>query len=98
MDFICWVGEVGSNLTVAVSYSSFPPMPTDNPIQILDNAMKPIVNEMFQNGPEEGCRIWEDYSHPLNQAIQILRQARGQFRIKEAVALLEQHRRMEEGI
>jgi gamma-glutamyl phosphate reductase len=69
-----------------------------NPEQTLDNAMKPIIDEMFQNGPEEGCRIWEDASHPLHQAIAILLQARCQLpsTIKAAAALLEQHRRMEE--
>jgi len=62
--------------------------------------MKPIINEMYQNGTKEGCRIWEDPSHPLSQAIAILLKARTQVPslIKEAAALLEQHRRLEEGM
>jgi len=62
--------------------------------------MKPIIDEMFQNGRDEGCRIWDDMSHPLHQAVSILLQAHAQLpsTIKEAAALLEQHRRMEEGL
>ena len=62
----------------------------DKPVQTLENAMKPIINEMFQNGTEEGCRIWEDASHPLHQAIVILLNAKSTFMHKEAAALLEQ--------
>lgn len=72
---------------------------SDKPaVQTLENATQAIVDEMFQNGPEEGCRIWEDASHPLHRAIVILMQARCQLpsTIKEAAAFLEQHRRMEE--
>jgi hypothetical protein len=68
-----------------------------NPPQTLQNAMQPIVNEMFQNGPEEGCRIWEEPSHPLQQAIVILLQAMNQLISKEEVAaFMERHRRTEE--
>jgi len=76
------------------------PSELDQPFQTLQNAMQPIVDEMFQNGPEEGCRIWEDASHPLHQAIKILMQAQCQLpsTIKTAAAFLEQHRRMEEGL
>jgi hypothetical protein len=45
-------------------------------IKSLENAMDPIIAEMFQNGPEEGCRIWEDEAHPLHQAVRILLQAK----------------------
>jgi hypothetical protein len=76
------------------------PSKLDKPFQTLHNAMQPIVDEMFRNGPEEGCRIWEDASHPLHQAIKILMQAQCQLPSlqKEAAALLEQHSRMEEGL
>jgi hypothetical protein len=74
-------------------------MLADNPVaQTLEHAMKPIVDEMFQNGPEEGCRIWEDWSHPLHQAIVILLQAQASFMGKDAAMLLEEHRHAEEGI
>jgi hypothetical protein len=67
------------------------------PVRTLENAMKPIIDEIFQNGFEEGCRIWEDPANPLHEAIMILLGAQAQFMGKEAVALLEHHRRMEEG-
>lgn len=35
--------------------------------EFLKHTMQPIVDEMFQNGPEEGCRIWEDTNHPLHR-------------------------------
>jgi hypothetical protein len=70
---------------------------SENPVQILENAMKPIVDEMFKNGPEEGSRIWADPDHPLHQAIQVLLNAQSTFTEKDAAALIEQHRRMEEG-
>jgi hypothetical protein len=71
----------------------------DPAVQTLEHAMQPIINEMFQHGPEEGCRLWEDPSHPLHQAIAILLRARVWVRFpnEEAAMLLEQHRRMEEG-
>ena len=77
-------------------------MTTDNPaVQTLEHAMKPIIAEMFQNGPEEGCRLWEDASSPLRQAIAILLRASiwVRFPNEEAAAMLiEQHRRIEENI
>jgi len=45
-------------------------------VQTLENAMKPIIDEMFQNGSEDGCRIWEDRTNPLQQAIAILLDAK----------------------
>lgn len=52
-------------------------MNTENAlIRTLEHAMNPIVNEMFKNGFEEGCRIWENPNHPLQQAIQILLRAK----------------------
>jgi hypothetical protein len=70
------------------------------PEETIKNAQQQIVNEMFKDGWEEGNRIWEDTSHPLNQAIKILMQAQCQLPSlqKEAVAFLEQHSRMEEGL
>jgi len=67
-------------------------MHTGNPvIRSLEHAMRPIIDEMFQNGPEEACRIWEDYSHPLQQAIQILMKAQVSVfsETPEALALRE---------
>jgi hypothetical protein len=66
--------------------------------EFFKHAMQPIVDEMFQNGPEAGCRIWEDTNHPLHQAIAILQQASLESQIKEATAMLEHHRCQEEGL
>ena len=52
----------------------------NNPTQTLEHALQPIVNEMFKNGQEEGCRIWLDQSHPLQQAVVILLKAKVQLR------------------
>jgi len=49
---------------------------TRNSTEILEHAMLPIIDEMFKNGPEEGCRLLQNYSHPLNEAIQILLRAK----------------------
>jgi len=52
-------------------------MDTENPVlQTLDHAMKPILDEICQNGQEEAFRIWEDETSPLQQAVRILLQAR----------------------
>jgi hypothetical protein len=65
-----------------------------------EHSMQPIIDEMFKNGPEEGCRIWEDSNHPLHQAIVILLRARLECQIKEATkeatVMLEHHRYQEE--
>jgi hypothetical protein len=69
------------------------------PVQTLENAMHPIIDEMFKNGFEQGCLIWDDLNHPLAQAIHILMRAKASFHDKEkAMALIEHHRRMEEGL
>lgn len=75
------------------------PSELGEPSKPLQNAMQPIVDEMFQNGWEEGNRIWDDANHPLKQAVVILLQAQCQLpsTISPAAALLEQHRPMEEG-
>jgi hypothetical protein len=71
---------------------------SDTMFEQLENAMKPIVDEMFKNGWEEGNRIWDDASHPLHRALQNVLEAHANNPTvqKEAAALLEQHRRMEE--
>jgi hypothetical protein len=70
------------------------------PIIILNHAMQAIGNEMFKNGPEEGCRIWEDYGHPLHQALQILLQAEIMVRmpelLKERAAMIDHYRLLAE--
>ena len=73
---------------------------SDPVFQTLEHAKKPILDEMFQNGWEQGNRIWDDDNHPLKQAFVVLLQAQCQLPSvqKEAAALLEQHRRMEEGL
>jgi hypothetical protein len=74
----------------------------NTPVQMLENAMKPIIDEMFQNGPEEACRVWDNYNHPLQQAVAILFRAQCDVKcddprfLKEVAMLIEQHRRMEE--
>lgn len=72
----------------------------DEALQTLEKATQHIIDEMFQNGPEEGCRIWEDYNHPLQQAVVILHRAKIEVDhprlLKEAAMLIEQHRRAEE--
>ena len=67
---------------------------SDPVFQTLEHAKKPIL------GWEEGNRIWDDANHPLRQAFMVLLQAQCQLPSvqKEAAALLEQHRRMEEGL
>ena len=68
-----------------------------NPLQTLDNAMTTIVSEIFQNGREEGNRIWVNVNHPLHQAIRILLRAQLRLQSSEAVMLRERHRQVEEG-
>src|SRR5512133_3821087 len=60
---------------------------TMNPLQTLDNAMTTIVSEIFQNGREEGNRIWVNVNHPLHQAIRILLRAQLRLQSSEAVML-----------
>lgn len=60
--------------------------------------LKPIVDEMFANGFEEGNRIWSDPTHPLHQAVaSLLTEHLSEFQ-KEAAALLEKHRSLEESV
>ena len=63
----------------------------DEALQTLENSMQHIIDEMFQNGHEEGCRIWDDYSHPLQQAVAILFRAQVEVKyphyMKEAAHL-----------
>jgi len=68
-----------------------------NPVQTLDNAMTTLVGEIFQNGREEGNRIWGDVSHPLHQAIRILLRAQLQLQSNEEGTLIQKHCQMEEG-
>lgn len=49
---------------------------SENVIQKLENATKPIVDEICQNGQEPAFRIWDDPTHPLSQAIRILMTAK----------------------
>jgi len=64
----------------------------------LENRMKPLVNEMFKNGYEEGNLIWTDPGHPLTQQVAaIMREhALDPETLKKGAALLEKHRQMEE--
>ena len=66
-----------------------------NPIQTLDNAVTTIVSEIFQDGREEGNRIWVNVKHPLHQAIRILLRAQLQLQSNEETMLLEQHCQMD---
>jgi hypothetical protein len=72
------------------------------PLTILDHAIQSITKEMFKNGPEEGCRIWEDHSNALTQAVVILHRASMELRMpglmEKRAEMLEQIRREESSI
>jgi hypothetical protein len=63
--------------------------PDKPPEQTIKNAQQQIVNEMFKDGWDAGNRIWEDTTHPLQQAFTILMRAEILLTYKEQVRLLE---------
>ena len=53
----------------------------NNPAEFLDDALIPIINDMFSIGGEEGInQIWCDEQHPLTQALRILFKAQVQVK------------------
>jgi hypothetical protein len=74
-------------------------LPVEPPAEALKRAINLIADDIFKNGPEEGCRIMEDYNHPLHQAIQILMNVKmmvDPVAQREVAMLIEEHRRAEE--